>query len=1063
MIPQSYHFRFFHQSDLRTPPKQHSWFTCLIGLLFGALMMWAPLTLAAQSAGEVRALEPDKAVERQLAGGQSHEYQVTLGAGQYLEVTVAQRGIDVAVTLSAPDGKRIAQFDDDSRAQGRELVTQVVEAAGGYRLTVAASLKDAVAGSYSIRLSLPRAATPQERTLQETRRLSDEAFQLSTAGKHAEAQAAAERVLATRQQVFGQEHPQVALALNLLGTVQRNKRDLPQAEALYSRALAMGEKTMPAGSADLAAIYMEIGTFNVIKGDFVQAEARFQRALEIWSQAIGPDHLNVARVYNNLAAVYGNRGDRVKLAQVLKRALEIRERALGPENPILTNTLLGLGNLAFQEENYDQAEAYYLRALKIVDKGPGQETPQIANLLSNLGAIYVDHRRDPAKAEPYYRRALAIREKLQGPEHPDVAISSANLGVMYGDQGEYAKAEPLFQRALAIREKALGPEHPDVAVTLNEMVRDYTAQSELRKAITTLSRAGAVSERNLALNLVAGSERQKLAYLSTLVRETNRTISMHVKYAPGDAEARRLSLTTVLRRKGRALDAMTDSIAALRRRAAPEDQKLLDQLKTTRAQIARLVLTGPQRTTPAEHQNQIKTLEEQREKLEDQISRRSAEFRAQSQPVTLATVQAAIPARAALVEFASYRPYNARYTKLDEEFAAAHYVAYVVRRQGEPRWVELGAKQPIDEAIDKLRRALRDRKQRDYRKLAREVDRLVMQPIRPLLGVTRRVLIAPDGNLNLVPFAALVDQNNQFLVERYIFSYLTSGRDLLRLQVKQPSKQSALIVANPDFGEDANKGTGTERILRYKSGTQTSDGKVTVITQAFFPALPGTAGEAQALKALLPEAKVLTRDQATETLIKQLSSPNILHVATHGFFLEDTPEPSLGERRSGQAANQRVENPLLRSGLALAGANQLKNDSTNQEDGILTALETADLDLWGTKLVVLSACQTGIGDVKDGDGVYGLRRALVLAGSESQVMSLWSVSDLATRNLMIDYYRRLQRGEGRTEALRQVQLGFLRRLPGGTARPGAAADYSHPYYWAGFIQSGEWANLEGQR
>ncbi|MEP7342897.1 MAG: CHAT domain-containing tetratricopeptide repeat protein [Acidobacteriota bacterium] len=907
-----------------------------------------------------------------------------------------------------------------------------------------------------------QSATTQAPAVQETRRLSDEALRLSRAGKHAEALAAAERVLALGQQAFGQEHPEVALALNLLATVHRNKGDLAQAEPLYLRAVAMAEKTMTPGQADLAAIYIEVGSLYLLKGDFIQAEARYQRARTIWEQALGANHPNVARVWTNLANLYGRKGDRLKSAEALKRALEIRERAQGAEHPDLVPALTNLGSLAFEAGDFDGAEPYYQRALKISDKGPGQETPPIAQLLNNLAAIYTE-RRDFARAEQLHRRALAARERLQGDDHPDVARSLTNLGSLYAVQGDYAQAEPMHQRALAIREKSLGPQHPLVAQVLGELVHDNAAQNKLQQAIAAGTRATTVSERNLALNLAVGSEREKLAYLSTFLRETNQTISLHARYAPSDANARRLALTTVLRRKGRALDSMTDSIAALRRRAAPLDQALLDRLKTTRAQLARLVLGGPQRTTPAEHQSQIKTLETKREELEDQISRRSAEFRAQSLPVTLAGVQAAIPARAALIEFVAYRPYNVRYTSSEDEFGQPRYLAYVVSRQGEPRWVDLGAKRPIDDAIDQLRRALRDRKRRDYRKQARAVDRLVMQPIRPLLATTRRVLIAPDGNINLIPFAALVDERNRFLVERYTFSYLTSGRDLLRLQVKQPSKQSALIVANPDFGpdpkEDAGKGAATERILRYKTGVQTADGKVTVITQAFFPALPGTAGEAQALQSLLPGARLLTKDQATEALIKQAHGPNILHVATHGYFLEGAPEASPGERRAADVATQPVENPLLRSGLALAGANQSRNNANAEEDGILTALEAADLDLWGTRLVVLSACQTGVGDVKDGDGVYGLRRALVLAGSESQVMSLWSVSDLATRNLMIEYYQRLQRGEGRTEALRQVQLGFLRR----SARSGAAANYSHPYFWAGFIQSGEWANLDGRR
>jgi len=149
------------------------------------------------------------------------------------------------------------------------------------------------------------------------------------------------------------------------------------------------------------------------------------------------------------------------------------------------------------------------------------------------------------------------------------------------------------------------------------------------------------------------------------------------------------------------------------------------------------------------------------------------------------------------------------------------------------------------------------------------------------------------------------------------------------------------------------------------------------------------------------------------------------------------------------APGVRVENPLLHSGLAFAGVNVR---GSSEDNGILTALEASGLNWWGTKLVMLSACDTGIGEVKNGEGVYGLRRALVLAGAETQAMSLWPVSDERTRDLMIGYYTALQAGQGRGEALRQGQLQML-------ARPG----WQHPFYWASFIQSGEWANLNGQR
>jgi CHAT domain-containing protein len=161
--------------------------------------------------------------------------------------------------------------------------------------------------------------------------------------------------------------------------------------------------------------------------------------------------------------------------------------------------------------------------------------------------------------------------------------------------------------------------------------------------------------------------------------------------------------------------------------------------------------------------------------------------------------------------------------------------------------------------------------------------------------------------------------------------------------------------------------------------------------------------------------------------------------------LPDDPERALQRlERCGVC----IEGPLLRSGLALAGANEHKEE----DNGILTALEVTGLNLWGTKLVALSACDTGLGEVKNGDGVHGMRRALVLAGAETQVMSLWAVSDQAARELMVSYYRMLQRGQGRGEALRRAQLEMLKKVK-----------WRHPYYWAGFIQSGEWANLKGKR
>ena len=380
-----------------------------------------------------------------------------------------------------------------------------------------------------------------------------------------------------------------------------------------------------------------------------------------------------------------------------------------------------------------------------------------------------------------------------------------------------------------------------------------------------------------------------------------------------------------------------------------------------------------------------------------------------------------------------------------------------------PRWVDLGEAIAIDRAIGAWRKALRDPNRTDVKRLARAVDDKVMLPIRSLLaeapGETRRLLIAPDGSLNLIPFAALVDERKRYLVERYTISYLTSGHDLLRLQISSPSKSAPLIMANPVFGRVETLAMQASQNSENSQAGDQAWGEIDP-TIVFFQPLPGTEREALAIKAVLPEALALLRREATETALKQFKAPRILHIATHGFFLKDQEAPPaeglgvpgddplrLPARMSTWAA--KIENPLLRSGLALAGANEHRNCD---DDGVLTALEVASLDLWGTRLVVLSGCDTGVGEVMNGEGVFGLRRALALAGSKTQVMSLWPILDYKTGSLMADYYRRLLKGEGCGDALRQIQLEMLKD-----------AKRRHPYYWASFIQAGEWANLDGQR
>jgi CHAT domain-containing protein/Tfp pilus assembly protein PilF len=1019
----------------------------------------APQEPGTQKAQEVEALEQGKPIERELAAGQSHAYQITLAAGDFLSVMVEQRGIDVAVKVLGPEGKQIMESDSEPRKQGEEGVSLVAEVAGTYLMKVEPAQRVAPAGSYEIRVAELRAATESDRALYEARKLYEEGVKLQHAGKYDEALSPVERALEIREKILGLDHREVVDALHSLATLYLHKGEYAKAEPLYQRALAVYEKTLRPEHPSLARSLNFLAVLYWNRGEYVKAEPFARRALAIFESALGREHPNVAIALNNLALLYSSRGDFALAEPLYQRVLAILESEQERESPRVATVLNNLANVYYEKGEYAKAEPLYLRALAIGEKALGPEHSEVARIFFNLASIHLK-KGEYAKAELLFRRALAMREKALGPEHPNVGLLLVDLANLHRNKGEYAKAEPLYQRARAIFERALGTKHPNLANLLNGLAVFYAAKGGIARAIELQSQANDIAEYNLALNLTAGSERQKLVYLATFSARSSQTISLHVRYAPGDQAAASLAATTILQRKGRTLDAMSDSLAVLRQRFDPQDRALLGRLNDITAQLARLVLGGLKNSAPAEHRERIEALNEKKEKLEVEISRRSAEFRANSQPITLAAVQGAIPTDAVLIEFASYQPFNANAIGSDKEYGAPRYVAYLLRREGEIKWQELGDAKTIDDAIAALRTALSDPKRRDLKRLARALDEQVMQPLRPLLGEAEQILVSPDGDLNLIPFEALVDEQERYLIERYAFTYLTSGRDLLRLQVERESKSDPLVIADPAFGArdqlakaDLPKRRPVQRRLR-QSVTTGSD-----LSSIYFAPLMGTELEAREIKSLFPEAEVLLGEHATEASLKRAVAPRILHIATHGFFLENRPSKIGGTRGLslmrddgdllGASAKVQIENPLLRSGLALAGANRRTG---RDDDGILTALEATGLNLWGTKLVVLSACDTGVGVVRTGEGVYGLRRALVLAGSETQVMSLWPVRDYATQRLMKAFYAGLKQGQGRGEALRNVKLKTMRRR--GT---------EHPFYWAGFIQSGNWTELGDKR
>ncbi|HEV8367878.1 MAG TPA: CHAT domain-containing protein [Pyrinomonadaceae bacterium] len=1065
----------------------------LIGTFhFGAVGKLFPETRAAglgqiSAPQELITLELSKPIERDLAGGDTHIYQLPLLEGQFISVGIKLRGLDVRVMLQPPGGDTVEMFKAIGTAQ-EALFTQVAALSGMYRLSVHAP-GTTPAGRYEIRLIEARAATMRDRQIVEATRLFAEALRLMESEKYTDAVASAERAAQIFEQTSGAVSPEFARALSLLGNIHFQKQDYANAEETYVRASSILEKSVSDDSPQYSDALHSLAYLYDTKGDFVKAEQVYQRELASRQKAAGEDSLAAGRVLSyiarvhyrvgnydeaeslyqrtlnisekrndengalaaltNLAIIYSARGDYQRSEDIFIQVLEKREKAANPNQMRIAHALVNLGELNNSQGDYAAAAAYLKRSLSIIESIRKSEGGEHADILIRLAETHVGQS-DYAAAEQTARRALAIRERINGSNHPYVAQILNQLGRIAYLKGNGPDAEVLYRRAVEVAEKSQGVGGPEALAPLKALAVIYAERGDEAQAIDFQTRARSADERNLSLALATGSERQKLTYLAAAITDVDRSLTLHVRHAPANQQAAALALVSVLRFKGRVLDSLTDTLNALRRRATPEDKALLDQLSEVTSLLARRVLSDSQSFASAEDRAKTEQLEERRAKLEDEISRRSAEFRSQKLNITLDSVRREIPEGAALIEFVVYRSFDPKRPDDKTAFGEPRYLAYVVPDQGEVRWVEIGVAKDIDGIVDALRRALGDSRRRDVRQLARNLDEKLMRPVRALVGDATRLLISPDGHLNLIPFEALVDEQGRYLLERYGFNYLTSGRDLLRLQVRRESKSPPVVVADPTFGDPALIDSSNSSANPSASNRAQFNS-----SQLFFGPLPGIADEVRTLKTLLPQATFLVKEQATEANLRRVRGPSILHIATHGFFLEnDSSVNKLAAAKTPDSTRlgkwvANVENPLLRSGLALAGANQGRS---GDDDGVLTALEATALDLWGTKLVVLSACDTGVGQVKNGEGVYGLRRALFLAGAESQLMSLWPVSDRSTRDLMTGYYQALVQDVGRGEALRQVQLKMLHNKP-----------RSHPYYWASFILAGEWANLKGQR
>src|SRR5215469_4305534 len=898
-------------------------------------------------------LEQGKAMDREISGKNADGYELALQAGQCAEVIVQQRGIDIIADLVDADGKTLAEFDSESRLQGEERVVVVSgPAAGHYQLNVKPKYSRVRAGEYEIELRAIRPATEKDRLLLEAHTLSLQGDKLNDAGKYADSLRFYTRALEHAEKALGPKHAYVGQLLVKRADLERTTDNRPKAEELYQRAIAVDESALGHENPQTAWAIQRLGVLYNWSDDYLRAEPLLRQALSITEKILGSDHPRIIQCLSDLSLLFSNRHDYRQTLHYLQRAQAIAVNDLEPDDFMSILILNNIGNTYRLMEDYDRAESAITRVVEMIEKKYGPDYPRLTTPLMNLG-ILAGRKKDYARSLQYLLRALAIREKTLGARNSETARTIITIGNTYRAEQDYAKALETYARAEDILKVVAGPYDVLLLLTYVNTATTYAASGDMPHAIEYEARVEAMMERSIELNMAIGSEREKFEYLKDASERTDRTISFSVLMAPDDRRITDLAALDVLQRKGRLLDSMSGTLDTFRQRLDGQDRGLLEEFTQTTADLSKLALEGPGKTPADEYQKELSSLTEQREKLEADMSRKSAEFRTHTEAVTLAGIKSAIPAQAVLVEYATYRPYHPKLDEEDTAFEAPHYIAYVLRRQGELQWRELGPARGIDADVASLRAALRDPRRRDAQKLARTLDEKIMRPVRELTGDATQLLISPDGQLNLIPFETLVDENQHYLLEQYSIDYLTTGRDLLRLQEVRTSRSGPVIIADPLFGEPkpvgaarAKSASQHARLSARRSVTTAGD-----LSAIYFAPLPGTALEANAIKSQFPEATLLTGKMATESAVKHITAPSILHVATHGFFLTDPKRASTdisSENTRGTQSDSEVENPLLRAGLALTGANL---SHAGPEKGILTALEASNLNLWGTRLV----------------------------------------------------------------------------------------------------------------
>jgi CHAT domain-containing protein len=1029
-----------------------------IGILFSLHMLLAAAPAAAESAALPDSSQFSLTQLSELLDSSRYEDVLTIGAEALSDTTVQGTATEARVLeMLVLAGSRSAHVMSDLTLKRAEEVIALKETLfGPQSAEVARSLGHlgalqnkrgdfpASRESYNRAIAIMRSTPAADQRILASL-LSGHSLLCKDTGAYREALDLAEEALLLHEKTLGSEHPELANTLNCLGIVHGRLGEYQLAIESHKRALHIRETALGPDHEWVAESLNNLSIMQFYAGDYEASTRSLIKAIAILKVQLGPDNHRFWQVYGNLGLNYLDMGDFVNAQQTCAEALANVKRLLGPDHYDVCYALDALASAHYGLGEFDIALVHYRESMRIMERDLGPRNPETLDTRKRIGLCLAELDSLDAAAENL-NESLDLGTVAVGPDSPQLCEILQGLASVRLRQHRYREALDFATRTADILRQNLGDRHPILAAVLLQKAEALQGLGQTDETIDIALTAERISREHLRTTMSVLSEDQALKYADSRTAGLDLAqAALNDSSTPGQVER---VWDAVIRSRAVVLDAFSLN----KRNLGETDIGTSSQSAALREKLANLVLRGPDWYDIEGYRLELDETRAQLAAVEQEIavsgSRQSGSIDAGH---GLQDVHNALQPGAALLAFSRYRK--------NEQF---RYRAYVMSdSQAQPETYDLGEASRIEDGI----RAWRDQivlgdlgpengargfirtsrntagNLQSYRTGAEALRRMIWDEPAAGLDKAKRVFLVPDGSLFLVNFASLPTDNSRFLVESGPALHLLDTERTLCRAPQATDNRRLLAVGNPDYDLD---------LTTARTPLQTNDENA-VLAGFHFKPLPHAGREIRELEDLwsrsLPTGDdrpvILEGAQATETALKtHLPDIGILHLATHGFFITDTD--------AGKTAGP-TPDTMINSGMALAGANNWRHNVEGHNDGLLTAAEVSAWNLCGLGWAVLSACETGIGTMDvQGEGVFGLRRAFMLAGARSVIMSLWPVQDDATRQWMSALYKaRLDDRLDTIDSVRSASLDVLalRRQQGLSV---------HPYYWAGFVAAGDW-------